>query len=172
MNSTKKKSSSFHLGDKVLIEMGRRTFTGEIVEDRGFLGVRGKHLFRVQVPMEPYDPMTMEVTEDEMKAAPAETPLDDKDKIIEFLVFGGLTSILRSGQNQPRVWLCRDQIGNLTYTFIPERGLIGGQPIPFPALKIDKVIATKKDAVIAFLEGFNLSPEEAKKVISKVGVAR
>ncbi|MFO0965639.1 MAG: hypothetical protein U0793_08660 [Gemmataceae bacterium] len=42
------------------------------------------------------------------------------------LASGGLISILRSnlggGRNPPRAWLCLDQLGNVTHTFIPERG--------------------------------------------------
>src|ERR1700722_18334345 len=130
--------SSFHVGDRVTIDFGRRTLTGVIVEDRGALGVQGRRLSQVRIPVDPFEPMIVELPEDQMKAVAAETgpprPID-KDKIIAYLVNGGLVAILRAnisseGRNQSRTWLCLDSLGNVTHTFDPERGVTGGQFIP------------------------------------------
>src|SRR6516165_2394571 len=111
--------SSFHVGDRVRIDFGRRRLTGVIIEDRGAIGAKGRHLFRVQVPMDPFEPMVVELPEDEIEAIAVgteETLRIDKAKVIEYLVNGGLIAILRSSisgsRNQPRVWLCLDNLGN------------------------------------------------------------
>jgi hypothetical protein len=168
----------FHVGDRVKLDFGRRKLTGVIVEDRGAIGARGRHLFRVDVPMDPFDPMTVEVPEDEIEPVRGEngapTPID-KAKIIEYLKSGGLVSILQSnsvgGKNQPRTWLCLDNLGNVTHTFIPERGIVGGQVVPFRAVHNDKVFSPKRDLVLSFLSSFSLSRHEAERVISQIGTA-
>lgn len=176
--STPKKKVSFRVGDRVRIDFGRRKLTGVVVEDRGPLGVHGRRLYQVDLPMDPDEPMTVELPEDEMELIPPGTddkqPLD-KQKVTDYLIYGGLVSILQSnlsgGKNQPRAWLCRDQLGNVTHTFIPERGIVGGQLVPFFALHEDKVFAPKLDSVLSFLQGFGLNRQEAEKVVSEVGTA-
>jgi len=128
--------------------------------------------------MDPFDPMTVEMPEDEIEAVSTEEkvpPTIDKSKIIEYLESGGLVSILRSnisgGKNQPRVWLCLDNLGNVTHTFIPERGVIGGQVVPFWAVHDDKVFSPKRDAVLSYLQSFGLNQQEVEKVVSEVGTA-
>ncbi len=127
--------------------------------------------------MDPFEPMTMELPEDEMEAVPETEapPSMDKQKIIDYLVYGGLVSILRSnlsgGRNQPRVWLCPDQLGNVTHTFVSERGVIGGQPVPFGALHHDKILKAKREPVVSFVESFGLSHQEAEKIVAEVGTA-
>ena len=89
------------------------------------------------------------------------------------MINGGLISILRSnlsvGKNQPRVWLCLDQLGNVTHTFVPERGILGGQLVPNWAVRDDKIFTAKRDSVVSLLESFGLSQQDAEKVISEVG---
>ena len=128
--------------------------------------------------MDPFEPMSVELPDDEIEAIAPGTEVArpfDKHQITDYLVNGGLISILRSnlsgGKNQPRVWLCLDQIGNVTHTFIPERGLIGGQVVPFWAVHDDKVFAAKRDSVVSFIESFGLNHQEAEKVVSEVGTA-
>jgi hypothetical protein len=168
--------SSFRVGDRVRVDFGRRKLTGVIVEDRGAIGAQGRHLFQVTIPMEPFEPMIVELPEDEMEAVAAEgegAVSLDKQKIIDYLISGGLISILRSnlvgGRNQPRAWLCLDQLGNATHTFIPERGVIGGQLVPFSAVHDDKIFTPKRDSVLSFVESFGLNRQEAEKVLSAVG---
>ena len=72
--------------------------------------------YQVNIPMEPFEPTTLELLEDEMEpVSDGETPKPiEKEKIAEYLLNGGLVSILRSnllgGQNQPRAWLCLDNL--------------------------------------------------------------
>lgn len=166
----------YRVGDRVRIDFGRRKLTGTIVEDRGAIGAGGRHLYRVDVPMEPLDPMTVEVPEDDIEALGAEDQVMlDKAKILEYLVTGGLVSILQSnlsgGRNQPRVWLCLDNLGNVTHTFLPERGRVGGRLVPFRATQEDKVFLPRREEVKSFLESFGLTGEESYQVISEVGTA-
>jgi hypothetical protein len=170
--------SRFNVGDRVRVDLGRRKLTGVIVEDRGAIGAQGRHLFQVDIPMDPFEPMSMELPEDEIEAIPPGTEVTrpiDKQRVTEYLVNGGLISILRSnlsgGKNQPRVWLCLDQLRNVTHTFVPERGVIGGQLVPFLAVHHDKIFTPKRDSVLSFVESFGLNRQEAEKVVSEVDTA-
>ncbi len=176
--STTRNSSSFHVGDRVKIDFGQQKLTGVIVEDRGPIGVRGRRLFRVEIPMEPDEPLMVELPENEMEVAPLSDAAGKSltaEKIIEYLTNGGLISMLRSnisgGRSQPRVWLCLDNLGNVTHTFVPERGLVGGQLVPFWALQDDKIFEPGRKSVVAFVESFGLSHQQAEQVVSQVGIA-
>jgi hypothetical protein len=118
--------------------------------------------------------MEMELPEDDLE--PVRVELDaplDKGKIIEYLTNGGLTSILRANLPDNRtsagVWLCRDQLGNVTHTFVAERGVVGGEPIPYSALRGHKILGPRRDAVISFVESFGLTRGEAEEVVSEIG---
>lgn len=168
--------SLFHVGDRVRIGFGRRKLTGVIVEDRGAIGVRGRRLYQVNVPMDPFEPMMVELPEDEMEAVVAGTepePQLETQRVMDYLANGGLISILRSnlsgGRNQPRVWLTLDNLGNVTHTFVPERGVIGGQTIPFGAVHGEKIFTAKQDSVVAILESFGLDRQAADRLIAEVG---
>ena len=175
--STTQKHTSFRVGDHVKFDYGQRQLNGVIVEARGGIGARGRHLFKVEVPMDPFDPMTLELAEDEIQAMPSESPavIRDNAKVIEYLIYGGLISILRSnisgGKNQPRVWLCLDNLGNITHTFVPERGVTGGQMVPYWAIHDSKIFSAKRDVVLEYLLSFGLNHQEAKKVIAEVGTS-
>lgn len=169
--------SSFRVGDRVRFDLGPRRFTGTIVEDRGALGYQGRRLFRVEIPMDPDQPMNMTLAEDEMEAVPPDEPRPSisNGDVIQFFLEGGLVSMLWSnmsgGPNQPRVWLCLDNLGNVTYTFVPERGLIGGHVPPASAMWEGKIFTPKRDEVSTFVESFGLSRKEAEQVVRKVGTA-
>jgi hypothetical protein len=170
--------SSFHIRDRVSLDFGRCKLIGEIVEDCGGLGVGGRRLFRVSIPMDPLDPMVVVVPEDEIESAPSVTnaPVIDGHKIVDYLVNGGLVAILRrynGGEKQPKVWLCLDTLGNVTHTFVAERGIVGGEIIPFWVLHDDnsKIFTAHRGEVEAFLKSFDLSLDEAKKIIEAVGLA-
>jgi hypothetical protein len=176
--STAHGQTGFRVGDRVRVGFGRRKLVGVIVEDRGAIGAQGRHLFQVNIPMDPFDPMTVELPEAEIEAVAAESEPDfeiENDKIIDYLKNGGLIAILRSnisgGKNQPRAWLCLDHLGNVTHTFISDRGIIGGQPVPFWAVHDDKVFRPERDSVLAFLRSFGLTRQEAEAVVSEVGMA-
>lgn len=176
--STTRGRPEFHVGDRVKVQLGPRKLTGMISEDRGPIGVRGRRLFQVQVPTDPYEPMILEVAEDEIEAIPpgAEEPqgLTNKE-MIDYLMNGGLISILQAnltgGRRQPVAWLCRDQFGNVTHTFYAERGMVGGQVVPSRALHDNRVFTPRKDAVLGFLRSFGLSLPEAEQVIAEVGTS-
>lgn len=166
----------FHVGDRVRIEFGRGKVTGEVVEERGPIGGQGSRLYQVLVPMEPFEPMLMELREDEMEVANGTaTPTIGKQQIINYLGNGGLVAMLQAntagGKNQPRAWLCLDTLGNATHTFRPERGLIGGQVIPFAALREGKVFAPKREMVESFVESFGLNRREAASIVATTGVS-
>ena len=117
--------------------------------------------------------------EDEMEAivpGSESPPFIDKKKAITYLANGGLYSMLlenmAGGRNQPRAWLCLDTYGNITHTYYPERGVIGGQVIPSGAMREGRVFAPKRDVVATFLESFGLTHQEAERVISEVGTTR
>lgn len=170
--------SRFHVGDHVSVELGRRRLTGVIVEDQGPLGIQGRHIFQVEIPQDPLDPMSVSLTEDDIEAIdPSEVaaPTIPKQKIVDYLVNGGLISILRSnGSNekqQPRVWLTRDQLGNVTHTHNPHRGVLGGDPVPPSALHGTKINAQTLEAVLKLLSSFGLTLDEGESIAAHVGIA-
>ena len=179
MKTTQTRSSRFRVGDRVRFPFGRHSVSGVVTEDRGPIGLRGGRLYRIQVPMDPYEPEDYTVPEGELepvaKGDPKEQPLA-KEEICRYMKNGGLVAILMSnssgGSNQPRVWLCRDQLGNITHTFSQDRGLVGGDTVPFWTLfDNDRIFLPKKDQVAAFLASFGLTPEEAEGVIQAVGTS-
>ena len=150
----------------------------DIVEDRGAIGVHGRHLYQVLVAMDPFEPASYEVPEDELEVIEGNAGADlsaKKSESIDYLKKGGLISILRSnisgGRSQPRVWLTLDSLGNVTHSFIQERGLLGGASVPFRAVHEDRVFTPKKDEVLTFLQSFGLDRREAEDVLTSVGTA-
>jgi hypothetical protein len=142
-----------------------------VVEDRGPLGVGRRRLYRVRLDQDPDEPVFFEMPEEHLEPAPSL----DKRRIIRYLKEGALVTILRAnlsgGRNQPQVWLTSTAQGEPTYTFIAERGLVGGETIPFFALNGDKLFTPKEGEVIRFLTSFGLSRTEAKDVIRTVGTS-
>jgi hypothetical protein len=175
--STKPRRHKFRLGDRVRFALGQHKVDGVIVEEMG-PGAGERRLFRVEIPIDPDEPMRMALVDDDLEPLPPGpepvTPLD-KEKVIEYLVYGGLISILQenfSGKgHHPRAWLRPDTLGNITHTFVPERGFIGGQVVPVRAIHDFKVRTDKRDEVVAFVESFGLTRREAEKVVSEVGTA-
>ena len=170
--------NQFHVGDSVWVPVGRGKSAGVIVEDRGSIGVGRRRLYRIEVAMDPFDHMTVELPADEFEPI-TETnrpkPLS-QEEVMEFLKVGGLIAILRSnlngGPNQPRVWLCRDSLGNVTHTFVAERGLAGGATVPFFAVHQGKVFRPESDSVLNYLrQSFGLTEDQAWEVLHTVGVA-
>ena len=116
---------------------GKKTW-GTITEDRGIVGYNGPRWYTISVPMDPDDPELHVMGEEELEPdSISRVPLE-KSEIIDYLKRTGLFSILLSNNDfpldYPLVWLCRDNHGEITYTFAPRRGLIGGQIIPDSAL--------------------------------------
>jgi hypothetical protein len=176
--NAKRRKPLFRVGEHVKVPFGLQKLPAVVVEDRGPIGIRGRRLYQVEIPIDPFEPMRVETSEEDMEAIPqgSETiPVMDRDKVIDYLQYGGILSILREnlrgGPRQPRAWLRPDTLGNVTYTLVPERGVIGGQIVPARALWEGKIARDKRDEVASFLGSFGLSRQEADKVIAEVGTA-
>src|SRR5947209_2971100 len=59
----------FHVGDRVRIVYGFRGAVGEVVEDRGNLGVGGERIYAVRMQMDAWNEMTSEFPETSLEAA-------------------------------------------------------------------------------------------------------
>jgi hypothetical protein len=166
---------AFQVGDWVRFQYGVQQVPGVIIEDRGLLGFGGCRLYHVNVPIDPDEPMLCLVDEDQMEPGEppgAPDPVRDKDRIVAYLKRAGLVSILRAEtpgpKFRPRAWLCYNTLGNVTYTFDPERGGLGGVMVPFQALDgYRRLFPDKKEEVLALLAGFGLTREEAEELIQK-----
>ncbi|MCI0640291.1 MAG: hypothetical protein L0Y72_12595 [Gemmataceae bacterium] len=62
------KPTVFKVGDRVRVRLGIHNSLGTIVEDRGFLGSGGRHLFRVKVDFDPPNVTFIELPEEELTA--------------------------------------------------------------------------------------------------------
>ena len=171
--SVSSRAPSFKVGDRVKVPFGFGKATGIVVEDRGAIGIRGRRLFQVEIPMDPYEPMALDLPEEEIEPADERVDEIEAARIAEYLIHGGLIMILRSnlsgGRSQPRVWLSLDNLGNVTHTFIEERGVVGGQTVPFWLTQGDKIFLPKRDSAIAYVESFGLDRPMAEHVVQAVG---
>jgi len=179
MKKAKSPPSPFHVGDRVRNDWGKYKTIGVIKEDLGNLGINGRRLFMVDFPMALDDSFTTMLSEDEIEKATPDMELvwpNDSRQTMEYLVHGGLISILNKNMSDgilhPRSWLYISPLGNIAHTSIPDRGMIGGQFVPYWALYGNKILASKRDEVATFLTSFRLIHEEAEKVMSKVGISR
>jgi hypothetical protein len=68
-NQSPRQVSAYKVGDRVRFQLGPRDLIGVIVEDRGFLGSGGRHLFRVKVDFDPPNVSFIELPEEELSAA-------------------------------------------------------------------------------------------------------
>ncbi|MHB1423858.1 MAG: hypothetical protein ACYC3I_11815 [Gemmataceae bacterium] len=172
MRTTKKETARFHVGDWVSFPYGTKNLIAQIAEIRGALGINRRFLYRIRVADDNGELDSFEMPEDEMEAVSA----PDKDAIINYLKEGGLVEILRAnlggGRQHPKVWLTYTPRGGLTHTFLAERGVVGGTPVPFFALHEGRaVFSAKKEEVAAFLTSFGISRTEADVIIAAVGMA-
>jgi len=171
--ATASKALPFRVGDRVRFEFGSGKVIGKILEDHGPLGVRGRHLYRVELPMDPDEPYIAALSEDDIELVPPgePPPVLDRKKVIEYLSCGGLYSMLGSNMPPkippPRVWLCLNNVGGITYTFNPERGVLGGETPPPAAIWNGRIAAPKREAVLSFIETFGFSRKEAERVMRK-----
>ena len=171
-----KPAPRFRVGDRVQFEFGGRRVWGTITEDIGIVGFDGPRWYSISMPMDPYEPesWTMEETDLEPDRI-SRVPLE-KSEVIEFLKNHGLLGILiwnpSTEREEPVVWLGRGSVGEITHTFSPSRGMIGGKLIPYLAhWEGNRIDARKKDEVAEFLLSFGLTHEEAEDVIRAVGVS-
>jgi hypothetical protein len=152
--------------------------TGVITEDRGPLAGQGRHIYRVLATIDPDESMDLELIEDDLEPAPDRATLRDRmdmSKVESYLRHGGLLSILSPiramGRGRPRIWLRPDTLGNVTYTSIEERGVLGGEIVPSDLLRRDKIIESRRDEAIAYIRSFGLDREAAERIVAAVGTA-
>jgi hypothetical protein len=170
MTKIRKKRGRFKLGDWVRFPYGAADVFAQVIEERGPIGVKGRHLYRIQIDRDAEEPDAFELAEDDLQAA---SP-PDKSAIVKYLKEGGLVSILRcnlGGSAQPRVWLTYTPRGGITHTLVAERGMMGGAAVPFFALHEYKVFTGKQNQVAEFLASFGLNRDEAQEVIAAIGTA-
>jgi hypothetical protein len=174
----KEPEARFKVGDRVRCQHFIYPYLrGTIAEDRGLRGIDGRRHYVVSIDSDPFEPDPRLVTEDQLELDLTPPAPLEKPEILRFLKNSGLIRLLMTnpsldGPKDPRVWLCRDQLGNVTHTFAAERGQVGGAPVPFAAFWDSAHIRTeKREEVAAYLLTFGLTPEEAEDVIRAVGVA-
>jgi len=61
----------FHKGDRVQFRLGTRNVQGQVKEDRGPIGIKGRHLYLVEFRAEPQSPSQIELPADQLEAAEA-----------------------------------------------------------------------------------------------------
>jgi hypothetical protein len=171
MRTTKKEPERFKVGDWVSFRYGTRKVIAQVIEARGPLGIHRRHLYRIRVARELAEPDSFEMPDDELEAA---SPLNQR-AIIKYLKEGGLVAILRSNlggsRDQPKGWLTYTPRGDVTHTFIAERGLVGGAAVPSFALYEGRVFTGKEAEVLSFLESFGLSRAESGEIVAAVGTS-
>jgi hypothetical protein len=173
----KKTKAKFQVGDRVRTPHSIYPFLrGTVLEDCG-LRYDGLRHYVVGIDSDPFEPDPHTFPEDRLEPDVTPPAPLEKSEILRYLKNGGLLGVLMTnpspeGPKYPHVYLCRDQLGNVTYTFAAERGMVGGAPVPFAAFwGTDGIHAHKGDEVAAYLLTFGLTPEEADDVIRAVGVA-
>jgi hypothetical protein len=60
-------SEVIHVGDKVRFRLGHRTFVGQVREDRGPIGVGGRHLYLVVYELGEENPYSIELPADQIQ---------------------------------------------------------------------------------------------------------
>ena len=58
----------FRKGDRVRFRLGTRSVLGRVREDRGPIGIKGRHLYLVEFRADPLSPSKVELPAEEMKA--------------------------------------------------------------------------------------------------------
>jgi hypothetical protein len=150
--------------------MGADTVWGVIAEDHGVVGGKRRHLYKVLIPDEPHEPLITVRSADTLEPDRVGDEPITKADVIEYFKRGAFRWMMNQAQDQPgfepRVWLCRDVLGGMTFTFNPERGMVGG--VPVPAGLVDpygRLRKERREDVLQFLTGFGLTGEEARAVL-------
>jgi hypothetical protein len=66
----KGKAPLFKKGDRISFLFGTTPVSGQIIEDRGCLGVVGRRLYGIRFEINPEDPRYIEMPEEEITAVP------------------------------------------------------------------------------------------------------
>lgn len=168
----------YHTGTPVVLQYGVIPTLARVIEERGPLGVDGRHIYRIRILNGGEDTEAFEMPEDEL--SPVTLARED---VINYLASGGLIDMLGrnqgGGPNPPRVWLTYSPRRKepkgwelvVAHTFIAEEGILGGEPIPFFVLTGRKIFEPEKRKVLQFLKSFDLNGADAEDVIRRVGVA-
>jgi hypothetical protein len=168
MSTAKKSRPRFRAGDWVTILFGTSRRLAKVLEDRGQIGVHRQQLYRIRFQDSDED-AAFEAREEDLEPA----VLPDKAAVLRYLREGGLVAILSAnlagGRQEPRAWITFGPEGGVVHTFSPDRGLIGGETVPFYALHGNKVFTPKRAEVRTFLTTFGLTPEEAEGIVRAVG---
>jgi hypothetical protein len=69
MSLTKRLAPLFRVGDWVSFQYGPRRVLGQVVEDRGRLGVRGRRLYRIRLDLDPGEKTDFEMREEDLESA-------------------------------------------------------------------------------------------------------
>jgi len=59
--------TQFQKGDRVRFRLGTRSVQGLVKEDRGPIGIRGRHLYLVGFRADPHSPSQIELPADELE---------------------------------------------------------------------------------------------------------
>jgi hypothetical protein len=164
------KKGRFKVGDWVSFPSIFRNKLAQVIEERGPLGVKGRHIYRIRIADET-ELEAFEMPEDELQPVPP----PDKTAVMKYLKEGGLEAILRSNfaaePKQPKVWLTYTREGDLTPTSLAMYGVVGGGRVPYFALHTGLAFTGKPEEVLAFLGSFGLTRSEAEEVLATVGTA-
>ena len=60
--------AQFHKGDRVRFHTGTRVVQGRVKEDRGPIGINGRHLYLVEFRADPQSPSPIELTAEQLEA--------------------------------------------------------------------------------------------------------
>jgi primosomal protein N' len=59
----------YPVGSQVSFLFGQDRVTGLVVEDRGAIGVGGRHLFRIEAPLDSEPPLVLELPAEQLQPA-------------------------------------------------------------------------------------------------------
>jgi hypothetical protein len=83
MSTTKKTASRFKVGDWVSFRYGTQNLIAQVIEARGPLGVKGRHLYRICMATESGEPDSFELPEDELHpASPPARPVTTNSETV------------------------------------------------------------------------------------------
>jgi hypothetical protein len=71
----KRRPARFHVGDRVRILYGWKGGVGDVVEDRGNLGVGGERIYAVRIQMDAWNEVTLEFPESSLEPSGDDLPL-------------------------------------------------------------------------------------------------
>jgi hypothetical protein len=81
MNAPRKRKGKYAVGDRVRIIYGFGGNRGEVVEDRGNIGVNGMRLYDIKVQMDEWNEMTTALPEDYLEPAADKCSLNGEAKL-------------------------------------------------------------------------------------------